>query len=191
MTQTAATTSTPGTEDLYKELRAANEKLQKMQESLSNMEKNLTDQAKSTVDMGDAIKGMENMQIAQGVGSLCSAAGQVTTAFVSMHFQKKAIKHRRDTQLMQYVHQATMAKIEKDTKIDQLKGQEDMIKIQVAGNKELLKATENRAREEGKLAVVEATIKDQKLTEEVGKPNNEKALNSILASYSYGNPLYS
>jgi hypothetical protein len=131
--------------------------------------------------MNNAIKGMKASSMANGFGSAAASTLQAITAVVSARIQKRIMNEQKKMAKNQYTHQSKMARIDRNAKTYKLEKDQELINYQVAGQKKYLAAVRDAKRSEGQLAIVEAKIKEQKLTDKMGK----------LDDYPYGKPAYS
>ncbi len=166
------------------------EQLQEINKNVAAIKDSMQQTASSMNSMGEAIEGMNTMQWAQGFGSAAAATLQAIGAVVCASLQKKTLNHQKQAAKAQYTHQSDMARIDKETKLYKLEKDQELLNCQVEGQKKYLSAVRDVKRAEGQLAIVEAKIKDQKLTDEVGKVDKD-ALKKAFAGYYNGNPVYS
>jgi len=140
-----------------------------------------TESMKASASMTDAVKGMNAMTWAQGFASAATSTLQAITAVVSAKIQHRIMNKQKNMAKEAYKFQRDMARIDRNTKTYKLEKDQELINYQVAGQKKYLEAVRDARRAEGQLSIVEAKIKEQKLTEEAGKIDN----------YHYGKPAYS
>ncbi|MFH1830767.1 MAG: hypothetical protein ABH871_08350 [Pseudomonadota bacterium] len=133
--------------------------------------------------IGDISTGMGWM----GAASAVQAVGQMAGSIISYYSQQNLMEIQKEATIARYDHQDRMAVINKDMQIKSITSKQDKMHVASEGQKQLNAAVQERKKAEDGLKIAEARGKEMKLTEKTGK-TNDKALDKLFNTYSYGNP---
>lgn len=146
-----------------------------------------TTPAPTTIDSGAGAAGGFNTGcgIGQAAGALCTALGSIYVASI----QGETLDRQMAAMEEGFASQQRMVAKDTTMKVEMAQAGEDKIKAQQAGQKELYKAQEGRAKVDGQLSLVKEQKRQTELTEKSGQLNDNRNLSKYFPnSYSYGSP---